>query len=270
VHARPGNIFLLLFENELAGALGTLNHVLLLGVLGVHVHVKALRKGEVFTINRIKMHLHLHSLVLLVEFAPQRGVVVGAEAPGIESEELQYTQTRGDLLLHPQHARKREEDVKGIRSHFKCHNLQSLLAKDQHQEVKEVGGQPVEKGHVEVVVVMVGGDTGVRVPEAGVEGDLLVDALAHLDHSAHGHLPVVRVGDVVNGYVGRTLGLLVELVGYDDQSVDGIVHGNHLGLVLLVDQDGPDHALAAPDHQASRSVQVVHPSGQRLVGSWGD
>lgn len=41
-HVQTGlfDVLVLFFENELAGSLGALDHVLLLGVVGVHVHVE--------------------------------------------------------------------------------------------------------------------------------------------------------------------------------------------------------------------------------------
>lgn len=124
----------------------------------------------------------------------------------------------------------------------------------------------MEHCHVEAMVESVGGHARIRVPEASVEGNVLVDPLAHLHHRAHGHLPMICVRDIVDRDLGRALGLLVELVGNDDETVDGIVHGNHLGLVLLVDQHRADDALAAPDHQTGGSVEVVHPARQWLEG----
>lgn len=144
-------------------------------------------------------------------------------------------------------------------------NLQSLLAKQQQDKVNQVGGQPVEKQHVDVVVQFVGGDASVWIPETRFHRVSVPYFLTHFDYFAPLHLPVVSARDIVYRHVLRPLRHLGKLVGDHAQSVDGVVHRNNLGQVARVNQHRSDDTFAGAHHQPGGSVKVVHPSRDGLV-----
>lgn len=116
-------------------------------------------------------------------------------------------------------------------------NLQTLLPQYEQHEVDQVGRQPMEEQHVDAVMEAIRCNATVRIPETRFHGILIANFLAHLNHLAPLHLAMIGTRDVVHRDLVGSLILLLhdELIRYDAQSIDGVVHGYDLGLVTRID-----------------------------------
>lgn len=107
-------------------------------------------------------------------------------------------------------------------------SLQSLLSHDEHEEINQISGQPVEEHRSQELLHFIRGYSSIRVPDSCLERIFVGDLLSHQDHFAPGHLLLVRTGQVVNRHVFTLLLLLRLHVWNGDQSIDGKVHGDYL------------------------------------------
>lgn len=123
----------------------------------------------------------------------------------------------------------------------------------------------MEEQHIDIVMQSIGGYAAIRIPETRLHWVLIANLFAHLNHLAPLHLAMIGARDIINGYIHRSL-FHCKLIWYDAEAIDCIIHRYDLGFVACIDEHGSNDALASAHHQASGSIQIIHPAGHGLIG----
>jgi len=132
-------------------------------------------------------------------------------------------------------------------------NLQTLLAENKEHEIDDIGGQPMEEQHIDVMMDFICGYTSILIPEPSLHWILIANLFAHLNYLTPLHLSMIGTRDIVHGNIHRPL-LHCELIRNNTETIDGIIHRYDLRFVACIDKHGSNDAFARANHKTSWSI----------------
>lgn len=93
-------------------------------------------------------------------------------------------------------------------------NLQALLAQNEEHEIDQIGGQPMEEHHIDIMMESVGGYAAIRIPETRLHWILIANLFAQLNDFAPLHLAMIGARYIIDGHIHRPF-LRCKLIRYD-------------------------------------------------------